>query len=278
MTECDGEVGHWFCSSCVKAGVETQIGQNTTNTSCLADCAGKFSLQILQRILDPKVFAKFCQRVQEDELKMAEIEGLEFCVKCGHPNVCDEGNTVFTCINEECKKETCRLCKEDVHLPKRCDEVEKDVEVKQRTKIEEQMTEAMIRNCYNCKTPFIKEIGCNKMQCKCSLSFKLTTKYNYYFYVIVGPQCHKKMCYICQKPVQDYNHFYGQGSEPIKGRCPLYTDNQSLHTSEVLKAAEEAKKSIGQLKNDPTQNLNLPQIRYTAKSIRLFMLLTYCIL
>ena len=175
-------MGHWFCSSCVKAGVENQIGQNTTNTSCLADCAGKFSLQILQRILDPKVFAKFCQRVQEDELKMAEIEGLEFCVKCGHPNVCDEGNTVFTCINEECKKETCRLCKEDVHLPKRCDEIEKDVEVKQRTKIEEQMTEAMIRNCYNCKTPFIKEQGCNKMQCKSSVSFKIRTEYHYFFF------------------------------------------------------------------------------------------------
>merc|ERR1712179_580770 len=46
---------------------------------------------------------------------------------------------------------TCRLCGEESHVPLSCDEVEKDGEVVARTKLEDAMTEAMVRACVKCK-------------------------------------------------------------------------------------------------------------------------------
>ena len=45
-----------------------------------------------------------------------------------------------------------------------------------RTFIETKMTEALIRTCYQCKKPFLKVDGCNKMTCACGA----------------------KMCYLCR--------------------------------------------------------------------------------
>jgi hypothetical protein len=44
----------------------------------------------------------------------------------------------------------CRLCKEPNHIPLRCDEVEKGVELEMRKFIEEHVSEAMIRKCPRC--------------------------------------------------------------------------------------------------------------------------------
>jgi hypothetical protein len=43
-----------------------------------------------------------------------------------------------------------RLCKEPNHIPLRCDEVEKGIELEMRKFIEEHVTEAMIRKCPRC--------------------------------------------------------------------------------------------------------------------------------
>lgn len=79
-----------------------------------------------------------------------------------------------------------RLCKEVNHLPLKCNEVKSDAA---RLYLEEKMTEALVRKCYHCGRMFFKEEGCNKMTCLC------------------GAQ----MCYVCDKPVLNYNHFSGQG-------------------------------------------------------------------
>lgn len=68
-----------------------------------------------------------------------------------------------------------------------CDEA--DVE-RAHHYLEEKMTEALIHKCYKCSRPFFKEEGCNKMVCVCGA----------------------EMCYICDKPVNGYKHFRGQGS------------------------------------------------------------------
>ena len=63
-------------------------------------------------------------------------------------------------------QQTCRLCKEpwdDDHFGKRCEEIEKRDEARARKKIEESMTEAVMRNCNACKVPISKIDGCNKV-------------------------------------------------------------------------------------------------------------------
>ena len=159
VIEC--ELGHMFCTNCVKRGVETQIGQNNNQVTCFTDCKGKFPVSAMKKVLDPNIFTKYCQRTTVEELQAAGIDNIEFCPKCGWPNnIINPDDKIFKCVNEECLKETCRLCHEDAHIPLRCDEIEKDAEVQARIKKEEALTNAMKRECYNCGTAFLKTIGC----------------------------------------------------------------------------------------------------------------------
>ena len=108
-----------------------------------------------------------------------------------------------------------------------------------RKKIEEQLSEAMIRECWKCKSKYFKEEGCNKMTCP-------------------KKDCGAKMCYLCKKPVKDYSHFNnGQG-----GSCPLYSDSKILHEQEVAVAAAKAREELAKnnlkLMNDPTKGIAPP--------------------
>ena len=91
------------------------------------------------------------------------------------------------------------MCQEPNHVPLRCNEVEKQDQEEERKKIEERLSEAMMRECWKCKVKYFKEEGCNKMTCP-------------------RPGCGAKMCYLCKAQVTDYTHFYGQGGAPDKKR------------------------------------------------------------
>merc|ERR1719209_127902 len=55
---------------------------------------------------------------------------MERCPACSYATIMpDAGVRVLVCGNPQCGKQTCRLCKEDSHVPLACDEVEKDAEV-----------------------------------------------------------------------------------------------------------------------------------------------------
>lgn len=137
---------HEFCKECVRRGAEVEIGQNKLDFNCLQNCNnGKFSLQVLQCVLKPNVFSKMAQRKQLEEIKAAGIEDLVTCPFCDFASIPAPGDKVFRCLNEDCMKESCLLCKEPSHIPLRCDEFERDSEVKQRTYIEDKMTEALLR-------------------------------------------------------------------------------------------------------------------------------------
>ena len=79
-------------------------------------------------------------------------------------------------------------------------------------------------------------------------------------------ECGAQMCYLCRKPVHNgYNHFYGQGGSPKAGRnCPLFTNNNEIHESDVARGAQEAKAEMDTenptvtLKHDPTDGIKLP--------------------
>ncbi|XP_006815806.2 uncharacterized protein LOC102801442 [Saccoglossus kowalevskii] len=209
---------HLFCRNCVKRSSQEIIGQGRIDFPCLSpECDSMFTVTVLQKVLLPSVMSNLLKRIQEEEIKKADIPNLETCPFCTFATIMDNpDDKVFKCQNTECLKESCRLCKELNHIPLRCEEVEKENETKKRTFIENQMTEAMLRTCWRCKKKFFKEEGCNKMTCMCGAS----------------------MCYICRQPIKGYEHF---GTAP--GQCPptLDIDHRMFHLKEVASAGEKAK-------------------------------------
>jgi len=233
------EEGHMFCKECIRRGAGVQIGDQKTGISCLTQCDASFSLAVLKVNLSATVFSRLLQRQQLEEVQAAGLEDLVQCPACNFATIMpDPLDKVVRCRNPECGKESCRLCQENNHIPLTCDEVEKDSDVADRVKLENAMTDAMLRTCVDCHKKFFKEDGCNKMKCSCGAT----------------------MCYICRKSVEDnYSHFYGQGLDPQNGKCPLWSDNKNLHKDEVFKAASKVKKELNKkVKNDPTNGIERP--------------------
>ena len=238
--------GHFFCSDCVKRGSNVAIGDGKSCLSCLTgNCEETISIATLERTLEKEIFSKWVLKIQAAEVEQAGVEGLEQCPFCPFVQVINQGpevDPIFVCQHPECSKQSCRLCKDIAHPNLRCDQVEKDAEVEKRTYIENKMTEALIRVCYKCQKPFIKQDGCNKMQCECGAI----------------------MCYLCRKPVKGYNHFVGQGEVPNPPHrvCPLWSNNAELHTNEVSRGGAIAKKEMERqrpeikLKIDPTADIS----------------------
>jgi TRIAD3 protein (E3 ubiquitin-protein ligase RNF216) len=109
-----------------------------------------FSLQILFALVKNNGFYL--------QAGLSDLEQCPFCPFATIMDVPKEINKLFECQNPECGEASCRLCREVSHIPLRCEEVEKDDEVRMRTYIENKMAEAMIRSCYNCNRPYIKQV------------------------------------------------------------------------------------------------------------------------
>jgi len=232
------EEGHMFCKDCIRRGSGVQIGDQKTQIGCLAECSSTFSLTVLKKYLSPNVFSRLLQKQQLEEVQSAGLEDLVQCPSCNFATIMpDPLDKVVRCRNPECRKESCRLCGEENHVPMTCDEAEKaekDSDVADRVKVEKAMTEAMLRTCGGCKKQFIKEEGCNSMTCTCGAM----------------------MCYVCKKPLSvshDPRHFGGEG------KCPIYSDIINLHKDEVFKAATKAKEELNkEVKFDPTKDIEKP--------------------
>lgn len=50
---------------------------------------------------------------QAEDIKAAEIEGLETCAFCDFSAIVPQDHLIFGCLNPECGKETCRS---DIHF------------------------------------------------------------------------------------------------------------------------------------------------------------------
>eukprot|EP00096_Caligus_rogercresseyi_P014292 TRINITY_DN6790_c0_g1_i1.p1 TRINITY_DN6790_c0_g1~~TRINITY_DN6790_c0_g1_i1.p1 ORF type:complete len:669 (+),score=176.12 TRINITY_DN6790_c0_g1_i1:41-2047(+) len=238
MKECPS--GHSFCKDCIIRGSEVASGDGKSGLQCLNGCCDFFTLSTLQASLPVNLFSKWLPRIQNAEIKDASLEGLAECPFCPYMTIMDtepSENKVLICMNPECGKESCRLCRELSHLPLHCDEVEKNDEVRKRTFIENKMTEALLRTCPKCQKKFFKEDGCNKITCSCGTS----------------------ICYLCRAVIKvGYKHFFGEGSVPLPGLCPLFSDNQRLMENDVARGAAEGLKEAEkkqpnvELKIDPT--------------------------
>ncbi|XP_060067162.1 uncharacterized protein LOC132547423 [Ylistrum balloti] len=227
--------GHLFCEDCLQRyAKEAVFGAGKADLQCMTDgCDASFPVTQLSKALPSNILSKYEDRVQEENLNLADLPDLVRCPYCDFAAMLDPGYPVFQCANPTCEKETCRHCQEPWadHIGKTCDQVEKKDEVKLRVQFEEKMTMAKIRTCIKCKTKFTKSEGCNKMTCRCG----------------------SKMCYICRKPNIDYNHFCQHVREPGKGcdkctACFLWStgeEDDKRAIEEIRKEAEEARKAQG---------------------------------
>lgn len=118
-------------------------------------CNAGFSNSQRSLFLDDKLIAALDRIEAEDVLRLAGVENLETCPFCPfaaeYPPV--EENKEFRCANPECQVVSCRLCREETHIPKTCEEVASDHNSSARHQIEEAMSEAMIRKCNKCWWP-----------------------------------------------------------------------------------------------------------------------------
>ncbi|KAG0310165.1 hypothetical protein BGZ97_012748 [Linnemannia gamsii] len=143
----------------------------------------------------------------------------------------------FRCQGPKCRKVSCRFCKALTHIPQSCEEYRKELEkdnvLSVQHKVEEEMSQALIRECPKCKSRFFKTEGCNKMTC---------------------PQCRTYMCYVCKIQIKDYSHFdQSPAGQPAtnKNKCRLWEDTIQRNNEEVKAAA---KKTLQELQ---TQDPNL---------------------
>jgi TRIAD3 protein (E3 ubiquitin-protein ligase RNF216) len=95
-----------------------------------------------------------------DELQYeAVVEGFKDtskCTKCDFIAFAEETISTFHC--PRCNFKSCRECGEEAHPGIRCDEVETKNETSGRNKVEEAMTNAVVRKCPRpmCRKPFMK--------------------------------------------------------------------------------------------------------------------------
>ncbi|KZL79394.1 ring finger protein [Colletotrichum incanum] len=229
MVRCqDPENAHFFCVNCARQTAENAVGQSKYELVCMSmdQCKAGFSRNERRKFLTDHLSAALDRIENEAVLRMAGIENLERCPFCPYaaeyPLV--ETNREFRCDNPDCQKVSCRLCKEETHIPKTCEEVARENGIGARHEIEEAMSAALIRKCNKCGTPFIKEMGCNKMTC-------------------TAANCRNIQCYVCSKSC-DYSHFNDVNRGGKQGNCPLFDNVDARHNAEVQAAEEKARKKV----------------------------------
>ena len=170
----------------------------------------------LERAVPPKTLARLFATEAEEAVLTSGIQGLAKCHKCGLRVIID-GSGSFKC--PECASETCSGCGRAAHPGMSC---EKFAATDKNRIVEEKMNEAVIRCCPRCQTNFMKEEGCNKMEC---------------------PRCHTWICYWCRKEIpkeEGYSHFWrAQGMCP-PDKCPLWVSNETLHMAEAIDARQQS--------------------------------------
>ncbi|CAO3570524.1 unnamed protein product [Mortierella alpina] len=226
------EDGHLFCMECSRRGAEVEIGYQRTVLKCMsADCKSAFADSEAIKFLPSAVFKGLLRARQQQDLKMAGLDSLVECPFCPYAVVMEnENDKEFRCQARRCRKISCRLCKQLTHIPLSCEEHRKEQEknsvLSAQHRVEEQMSQALIRECPKCKSRFFKTEGCNKMTC---------------------PECHTKMCYVCKKQIKDYSHFDqtpANSAPRNKNLCRLWENTIQRNEAEVKAAAQRSMQEL----------------------------------
>ena len=185
---------HKFCHDCVKQYIETWVyaesyplrdtPEQTKALPCLASsqCSDCFlSTSLVERVCAAKVWEAY----QEKMFRIMSVGNW----KADYSDSCDTFGTESSYSDDD------------------DDDDDEDKTVVAANKLNEALTEAKLRRCPDCFTPFLKETGCNKIPC---------------------PSCHTVICYICSErvPRKGYEHFCNHSYDNCSrhcGKCPLWT-------------------------------------------------------
>nr|CAD7455218.1 unnamed protein product [Timema tahoe] len=128
--------------------IESAIGEGKINFVCFeVGCEAEFSMEIVKIVLDEGLFSKLVTRRVVEDVKAANLEGLESCPFCDYMAINPMSwNIIFHCANPNCGKYSCitnsySKCKKECHYPWPC---VKDKQTQLRTEIENKMTEALV--------------------------------------------------------------------------------------------------------------------------------------
>ncbi|KDN51886.1 hypothetical protein RSAG8_00437, partial [Rhizoctonia solani AG-8 WAC10335] len=171
-----------------------------------------------RNVLSPETLDLVYRLRQKKEIDDAKILGLEHCPFCDYAYIITDTGPTF-------------------HGGKSCEEIaQQEKSSRGEHAIAEAMTMALIRDCPDCQTPFMKESGCNKMNC---------------------PKCGTVSCYICRQRVpkiSPYTHFDRDPDAyhlpPDRRKCPLWDIDRTgraggsptrLHNEAVAQAEREAR-------------------------------------
>jgi len=212
-------VGHKFCKTCVIVTAEGVLAMGKWMVQCLGECEAEVDVNQLQRVLKPNVLSKLMVNRQAEELKTAGVENLVSCPFCPYQTIMDnQEDKVVRCLNPECGRDSCRMCKLSNHLPYSCKEYQEEVLGASRRRIEEELTMSWVRQCWNCNVDIVRDRGCNTMTC---------------------PRCGKKTCYSCRKAIYTGGH-----AGCLRGA--YYKDDTKLHQAELTQAEEQIRSELTQ--------------------------------
>ena len=235
--------GHSFCRDCVATEArELMHGRGGWQLACLeGGCGAGFTDQVLRGVLTEAERQEMEERrgasAVGEALRQGHLHNFTKCKYCAWGAVVETGpeaDKVFRC--QACEAEYCRVCEkdwDDVHMGRRCSELETDADAAKRKRLEEQLTAAILRRCHRCGLQFQKAEGCNKMTCQCGAT----------------------SCYLCRAQDVDYPHFCQHPRDPGQpcaqcNRCWLWQNPEELDRRNLN--AAQAQNEV-----DPSQSADL---------------------
>ncbi|KAL3085042.1 hypothetical protein niasHS_010111 [Heterodera schachtii] len=205
-----GLSSHRFCVECLvghsrAATQEMPLADGGIGLRCMAsDCPNAILFSECRFYIPPNIRRQLNARILEESLGEAKLDQLERCKSCNFAIIIEasaEELRVFACL--KCHAEHCRLCGkpwDEFHLGKPCNEVETEKEQMKRY-FENRLSEAVIHRCRRCSLPFVKQMGCNRMYCRCGAT----------------------QCYVCRAHNIQYNHFCQHYRNPGQVKCKQCT-------------------------------------------------------
>lgn len=162
--------GHSLCRGCVKASVLSRI--NNTDYPITCDCCGTaMAMKDIMALLDDKDMLRLVNTAVNSYMTKHSDSDVKPCM---HPGCAGftrsvQHDTRVTC--SLCTNAYCSACEVPYHEGQSCElfKQEKSGELAVQRFLEE--NKSTIRPCFRCKTPVMKNMGCNHMTCFCGAHF-----------------------------------------------------------------------------------------------------------